>query len=176
MNICCKALTTKRKQCKCKPKNGNDFCRFHLTKFECSICLYTKPDDEKITTPCGHCFCKHCLDTWTECNNTCPICRQTIKESLLETYKLHFKEPPDIDVLLHLINCLIPEIENADTFDEHLSQFDFLCKLLNTDVGYAYILSDLHFKDGLLKSINLIRDEVGINTPNIIRSLLIYVD
>ena len=49
----------------------------------CSICLLDfKEETEKIIkqkTVCSHEFCKDCLDKWLEINNTCPICRQVLK-------------------------------------------------------------------------------------------------
>lgn len=32
--------------------------------------------------PCGHEFCKGCIDTWRKQNNSCPLCRKTFS-----TYK-----------------------------------------------------------------------------------------
>ncbi|CAH1777390.1 unnamed protein product [Owenia fusiformis] len=58
--------------------------KFHkcLTKddFECGLCfrlLY-----EPVTTPCGHVFCKQCLDRCLDHNTSCPACRSCLAEYL----------------------------------------------------------------------------------------------
>ena len=74
----CQATTLRGTRCKCKAKNGSDYCFRHDNHFECSICYTSKK--EKTTTKCGHVFCKECIDKWTKDNHTCPICRSQIRE------------------------------------------------------------------------------------------------
>ena len=45
----------------------------------CPICYQMLVNPE--TTPCGHIFCKVCLDTWLSRSDSCPACRQTIPSS-----------------------------------------------------------------------------------------------
>ncbi|OWF53763.1 LON peptidase N-terminal domain and RING finger protein 3-like [Mizuhopecten yessoensis] len=50
--------------------------------FECSLCyrlLY-----EPVTTPCGHAFCRHCLDRCLDHQSQCPLCKSSLVEYLAE--------------------------------------------------------------------------------------------
>ena len=42
----------------------------------CNICcgIFQKP----VITPCGHAFCKDCLNTWFNHEKTCPFCRKIV--------------------------------------------------------------------------------------------------
>ena len=44
----------------------------------CSICYEAFDNETEI--PCGHSFCKKCIDRWAETNNTCPLCREVFCE------------------------------------------------------------------------------------------------
>jgi hypothetical protein len=44
---------------------------------ECSICY---ENDCDCQTNCEHNYCKECIEKWLLQNNTCPNCRQEIKE------------------------------------------------------------------------------------------------
>ncbi|XP_028833572.1 LON peptidase N-terminal domain and RING finger protein 1 [Denticeps clupeoides] len=48
--------------------------------FECSLCmrLFYKP----VTTPCGHTFCKNCLERCLDHTPQCPLCKESLKEYL----------------------------------------------------------------------------------------------
>ncbi|XP_048451591.1 LON peptidase N-terminal domain and ring finger 1, like [Rhincodon typus] len=48
--------------------------------FECSLCmrLFLEP----ITTPCGHTFCKCCLERSLDHSPLCPLCKDSLKEYL----------------------------------------------------------------------------------------------
>lgn len=46
--------------------------------FDCSLCyrlLY-----EPITTPCGHAFCRSCLDRCLDHQTRCPLCKSSLVE------------------------------------------------------------------------------------------------
>lgn len=46
--------------------------------FDCSLCyrlLY-----EPVTTPCGHVFCRRCLDRCLDHRNVCPLCKSSLVE------------------------------------------------------------------------------------------------
>uniref|UniRef100_A0A8C2GQQ8 Si:dkey-183c6.9 n=1 Tax=Cyprinus carpio TaxID=7962 RepID=A0A8C2GQQ8_CYPCA len=64
---------------------GYDCCEGEL---HCSICLDLFSDP--VTTPCGHNFCKTCLDMfWDNCKKcTCPYCKETFDKLLLQTHPL----------------------------------------------------------------------------------------
>mgnify|MGYP001411316560 CR=1 FL=1 len=56
------------------------------TSNQCSICLsseyFSNPDDDlsqtQYVTSCGHVYHYQCIMTWTNTNDTCPICRNII--------------------------------------------------------------------------------------------------
>eukprot|EP01119_Soliformovum_irregulare_P014104 TRINITY_DN3826_c0_g1_i1.p1 TRINITY_DN3826_c0_g1~~TRINITY_DN3826_c0_g1_i1.p1 ORF type:complete len:1079 (-),score=279.78 TRINITY_DN3826_c0_g1_i1:71-3307(-) len=51
---------------------------------ECSICL--EKMEEAVATPCGHVFCKRCIENHLgtcDTDDTCPICRRPVIQSLL---------------------------------------------------------------------------------------------
>ena len=49
----------------------------------CSICHEKMLEEEEYNQlECGHCFHKDCLKKWLRINNTCPICRKVIDNSV----------------------------------------------------------------------------------------------
>ncbi|XP_077135833.1 LON peptidase N-terminal domain and RING finger protein 1 [Ranitomeya variabilis] len=52
--------------------DGNDF--------ECSLCM--RLFYEPVTTPCGHTFCKKCLERCLDHTPQCPLCKQSLAEYL----------------------------------------------------------------------------------------------
>nr|XP_056711058.1 LON peptidase N-terminal domain and RING finger protein 1 [Euleptes europaea] len=51
-----------------------------ISDFECSLCmrLFFHP----VTTPCGHTFCKNCLERCFDYAPQCPLCKEGLKEYL----------------------------------------------------------------------------------------------
>uniref|UniRef100_A0AAV2LNV2 LON peptidase N-terminal domain and RING finger protein 1 n=2 Tax=Knipowitschia caucasica TaxID=637954 RepID=A0AAV2LNV2_KNICA len=47
---------------------------------ECSLCM--RLFYEPVTTPCGHTFCKSCLERCLDHTPQCPLCKQSLKEYL----------------------------------------------------------------------------------------------
>jgi len=72
------------------------------TDYECPLCmrLLWKP----ITTPCGHTFCKTCLDRVLDHNTTCPMC----KSSGLKSYLSERRELALNDFVEHAMKRLLP--------------------------------------------------------------------
>jgi len=69
--------------------------------YECPLCMRTlwKP----ITTPCGHSFCKTCLDRVLDHNTNCPMCKSaTLKSYLSERRETMSNEFLDIAMKLYL--------------------------------------------------------------------------
>jgi len=77
---------------------------------ECSLCyrLYFEP----VTTPCGHTFCRKCLDRCLDHTSSCPMCkgnlaeylaerRKTITEAIQNIIDTHFKEEAKERLKLH---------------------------------------------------------------------------
>ncbi|KAK1161090.1 LON peptidase N-terminal domain and RING finger protein 1-like [Acipenser oxyrinchus oxyrinchus] len=51
-----------------------------VSDFECPLCirLFFQP----VTTPCGHTFCKNCLERSLDHNLRCPLCKQNLHQFL----------------------------------------------------------------------------------------------
>ncbi|MED6234942.1 hypothetical protein ATANTOWER_009165 [Ataeniobius toweri] len=47
---------------------------------ECSLCM--RLFYEPVTTPCGHTFCKDCLERCLDHNPQCPLCKESLREYL----------------------------------------------------------------------------------------------
>uniref|UniRef100_A0A3Q3WKG5 Uncharacterized protein n=1 Tax=Mola mola TaxID=94237 RepID=A0A3Q3WKG5_MOLML len=48
--------------------------------FECSLCM--RLFYEPVTTPCGHTFCKNCLERCLDHTAQCPLCKESLKQYL----------------------------------------------------------------------------------------------
>ena len=57
-------------------------------EFQCAICwqLMYKP----VTTPCGHTFCKLCLESALRVRRECTLCKARIFESSFENLQVNF--------------------------------------------------------------------------------------
>ena len=69
--------------------------------YECPLCMRTlwKP----ITTPCGHTFCKTCLDRVLDHNTNCPMCKSAaLKSYLSERRETMSNEFVETQLKLHL--------------------------------------------------------------------------
>lgn len=69
--------------------------------YECPLCMRTlwKP----ITTPCGHTFCKTCLDRVLDHNTNCPMCKSAaLKSYLSERRETNANEFVENQLKLHL--------------------------------------------------------------------------
>ncbi|NXM29534.1 LONF1 protein, partial [Oxyruncus cristatus] len=51
-----------------------------VSDFECSLCM--RLFYEPVTTPCGHTFCKGCLERCLDHAPQCPLCKESLKEYL----------------------------------------------------------------------------------------------
>ncbi|KAM9286566.1 LON peptidase N-terminal domain and RING finger protein 1 isoform 2-T2 [Cariama cristata] len=51
-----------------------------VSDFECSLCM--RLFFEPVTTPCGHTFCKGCLQRCLDHAPQCPLCKESLKEYL----------------------------------------------------------------------------------------------
>jgi len=51
--------------------------RVAAVDFECTLCcrLFWQP----VTTPCGHSFCRTCLDRCLDYSPACPLCKTSLK-------------------------------------------------------------------------------------------------
>ncbi|XP_027741434.1 LON peptidase N-terminal domain and RING finger protein 1-like [Empidonax traillii] len=51
-----------------------------IADLECSLCI--RMFFEPVTTPCGHTFCKECLERCLDHRPNCPLCKQSLREYL----------------------------------------------------------------------------------------------
>uniref|UniRef100_A0A8C5DX56 LON peptidase N-terminal domain and ring finger 1 n=1 Tax=Gouania willdenowi TaxID=441366 RepID=A0A8C5DX56_GOUWI len=49
-----------------------------VSDFECPLCI--RLFYEPVTTPCGHTFCKNCIERSLDHNLRCPLCKQPLQE------------------------------------------------------------------------------------------------
>uniref|UniRef100_A0A1A7Z6L8 LON peptidase N-terminal domain and ring finger 1, like n=1 Tax=Iconisemion striatum TaxID=60296 RepID=A0A1A7Z6L8_9TELE len=70
-----KHQTTKGKPCRRVPQDLLD-----PNDLECSLCM--RLFYEPVTTPCGHTFCKNCLERCLDHTPQCPLCKESLKEYL----------------------------------------------------------------------------------------------
>uniref|UniRef100_A0A3B3DC10 LON peptidase N-terminal domain and ring finger 1 n=1 Tax=Oryzias melastigma TaxID=30732 RepID=A0A3B3DC10_ORYME len=66
---------SKAKTCRSVPEGMLD-----SSDFECSLCM--RLFYEPVTTPCGHTFCKNCLERCLDHTPHCPLCKESLKEYL----------------------------------------------------------------------------------------------
>lgn len=68
--------------------------------FECSLCyrLLWQP----ASTPCGHTFCRPCIDRWLDHSPTCPLCKMALDEFLAD------RERATTTFLQHAMETLLP--------------------------------------------------------------------
>ncbi|XP_059992410.1 LON peptidase N-terminal domain and RING finger protein 1 isoform X2 [Lagenorhynchus albirostris] len=83
-----------RNKLKRQGETPNEVCTFSLTygdipeelidvsDFECSLCM--RLFFEPVTTPCGHSFCKNCLERCLDHTPYCPLCKESLKEYLAD--------------------------------------------------------------------------------------------
>ncbi|XP_060939561.1 LON peptidase N-terminal domain and ring finger 1, like [Limanda limanda] len=70
-----KQLSAKSKTCRSVPEDLLD-----PNDLECSLCM--RLFYEPVTTPCGHTFCKNCVERCLDHTPQCPLCKESLKEYL----------------------------------------------------------------------------------------------
>lgn len=70
-----KHKSAKAKTCRSVPKDLLD-----ANDLECSLCM--RLFYEPVTTPCGHTFCKNCLERCLDHTPQCPLCKESLREYL----------------------------------------------------------------------------------------------
>ncbi|XP_056335772.1 E3 ubiquitin-protein ligase TRIM39-like [Danio aesculapii] len=107
-----KIREVRRKSTDIIPPNMSSSSGPPTEELQCSVCLdvFTDP----VTTPCGHNFCKTCLNTcWENCQTcSCPYCKET------------FKQRPDLK-----INTALREISDCYKIKGHHKKPEVLCDL-----------------------------------------------
>ncbi|XP_055783559.1 LON peptidase N-terminal domain and RING finger protein 1-like isoform X2 [Salvelinus fontinalis] len=67
-----------------------------VSDFECPLCI--RLFYEPVTTPCGHTFCRTCLERSLDHNLRCPLCKQPLEE-LDERKQVHETEMAELSNL-----------------------------------------------------------------------------
>ncbi|XP_029292106.1 LON peptidase N-terminal domain and RING finger protein 1 isoform X2 [Cottoperca gobio] len=70
-----KLKAAKAKTCRSVPEDLLD-----PNDLECSLCMRLFYDP--VTTPCGHTFCKNCVERCLDHTPQCPLCKESLKEYL----------------------------------------------------------------------------------------------
>lgn len=67
-------------QCRaeCSPSREKTLSILSVSDFECPLCI--RLFFEPVTTPCGHTFCKNCMERSLDHNLRCPLCKQPLQE------------------------------------------------------------------------------------------------
>uniref|UniRef100_A0A8C7JGH3 LON peptidase N-terminal domain and ring finger 4 n=1 Tax=Oncorhynchus kisutch TaxID=8019 RepID=A0A8C7JGH3_ONCKI len=98
-----------------------------VSDFECPLCI--RLFYEPVTTPCGHTFCRTCLERSLDHNLRCPLCKQPLQE-----YFKNRKYNPTVllqEIMSHLFPLQLDERKQVhETEMAELSKFaDYGCML-----------------------------------------------
>ncbi|XP_007520014.1 LON peptidase N-terminal domain and RING finger protein 1 [Erinaceus europaeus] len=123
-----------RNKLKKQGETPNEVCTFSLTcgnvpdelidvsDFECSLCM--RLFFEPVTTPCGHSFCKNCLERCLDHTPYCPLCKESLKEYLAD------RRYCVTQLLEELIVKYLPDelSERKKIYDEETAELSHLTK------------------------------------------------
>ncbi|XP_069341321.1 LON peptidase N-terminal domain and RING finger protein 1 isoform X1 [Eulemur rufifrons] len=123
-----------RNKLKKQGETPNEVCMFSLaygdipeelidvSDFECSLCM--RLFFEPVTTPCGHSFCKNCLERCLDHAPYCPLCKESLKEYLAD------RRYCVTQLLEELIVKYLPDelSERKKIYDEETAELSHLTK------------------------------------------------
>ncbi|XP_062068913.1 LON peptidase N-terminal domain and RING finger protein 1 isoform X2 [Lepus europaeus] len=123
-----------RNKLKKQGENPSEVCMFSLadgdipeelidvSDFECSLCM--RLFFEPVTTPCGHSFCKNCLERCLDHTPYCPLCKESLKEYLAD------RRYCVTQLLEELIVKYLPDelSERKKIYDEETAELSHLTK------------------------------------------------
>ncbi|KAM4748159.1 LON peptidase N-terminal domain and RING finger protein 1-like [Rhinophrynus dorsalis] len=96
--------------------------RISLSDVECSLCI--RIFLEPVTTPCGHTFCRECLERTLDHRPYCPLCKQSLREYLrVGCY-------PVTALLQEIMSAIFPS-EMTERKQVHLSEIAELSNLVS---------------------------------------------
>ncbi|XP_017553843.1 LON peptidase N-terminal domain and RING finger protein 1 isoform X1 [Pygocentrus nattereri] len=109
--------------------------------FECPLCI--RLFHEPVTTPCGHTFCKNCIERSLDHNLRCPLCKQSLQE-----YFKNRKYNPTV-LLQEIMTRLFPQqlAERKQVHDSEMAELSNLTKdipIFVCTVAYPGIPCPLH--------------------------------
>lgn len=82
----------------------------------CRICLEPKKDLSSLACHKTHLFCRPCISQWLEEQNTCPVCRKEIVDSVWCTCLKSLAKPPVVMAAGVATVTGIKFLENADAY------------------------------------------------------------
>lgn len=122
---------------------GRESCLSVLTvsDFECPLCI--RLFYEPVTTPCGHTFCKNCIERSLDHNLRCPLCKQPLQE-----YFKNRKYNPTV-LLQEIMSRLFPQqlAERKQVHEAEMAELSNLTKdipIFVCTVAYPGIPCPLH--------------------------------
>ncbi|XP_054576064.1 LON peptidase N-terminal domain and RING finger protein 1 isoform X2 [Eptesicus fuscus] len=142
-----------RNKLKKQGETPNEVCTFSLTygdipeelidvsDFECSLCM--RLFFEPVTTPCGHSFCKNCLERCLDHTPYCPLCKESLKEYLAD------RRYCVTQLLEELIVKYLPDelSERKKIYDEETAELSHLTKnvpIFVCTIAYPTVPCPLH--------------------------------
>uniref|UniRef100_A0A3B5APJ6 LON peptidase N-terminal domain and RING finger protein 1-like n=1 Tax=Stegastes partitus TaxID=144197 RepID=A0A3B5APJ6_9TELE len=112
-----------------------------VSDFECPLCI--RLFFEPVTTPCGHTFCKNCIERSLDHNLRCPLCKQPLQE-----YFRNRKYNPTV-LLQDIMTRLFPSqlAERKQVHDAEMAELSNLTKdipIFVCTVAYPGVPCPLH--------------------------------
>ncbi|XP_036312025.1 LON peptidase N-terminal domain and RING finger protein 1 isoform X2 [Pipistrellus kuhlii] len=112
-----------------------------VSDFECSLCM--RLFFEPVTTPCGHSFCKNCLERCLDHTPYCPLCKESLKEYLAD------RRFCVTQLLEELIVKYLPDelSERKKIYDEETAELSHLTKnvpIFVCTIAYPTVPCPLH--------------------------------
>ncbi|XP_049650138.1 LON peptidase N-terminal domain and RING finger protein 1 isoform X2 [Accipiter gentilis] len=105
-----------------------------VSDFECSLCM--RLFFEPVTTPCGHTFCKGCLERCLDHAPQCPLCKESLKE-YLASRKYSITELLEELIMKYLSDELYERKRiHAEETAEHSNFADYGCMLQIRNVHF----------------------------------------
>ncbi|KAM3866535.1 LON peptidase N-terminal domain and RING finger protein 1 [Diretmus argenteus] len=112
-----------------------------VSDFECPLCIRLFFDP--VTTPCGHTFCKNCIERSLDHNLRCPLCKQPLQE-----FFKNRKYNPTV-LLQDIMSGLFPSqlVERKEIHEAEMAELSNLTKdipIFICTVAYPGVPCPLH--------------------------------
>eukprot|EP00118_Oscarella_pearsei_P001454 m.7485 g.7485 ORF g.7485 m.7485 type:complete len:166 (+) comp18785_c0_seq1:55-552(+) len=94
--------------------------------FRCSICLTAMV--QPVVAPCGHSFCRKCIESWLTKENvprSCPQCRTRVRKDQLQTVVALGKAIDALEVYCPFRSKGCEKIVKREALKEHASNCSF---------------------------------------------------
>lgn len=112
-----------------------------VSDFECPLCI--RLFFEPVTTPCGHTFCKNCIERSLDHNLRCPLCKQPLQE-----YFRNRKYNPTVLLQDIMTQLFAPQLaERKQVHDAEMAELSNLTKdipIFVCTVAYPGVPCPLH--------------------------------